>query len=44
MVRCCASNRHNSLARIVGYSDAVAESLLDRGEREVVIKAAIAQR
>jgi HEAT repeat protein len=32
------------LARIVGYSDAVAESLLDRGEREVVIKAAIAQR
>ena len=32
------------LARIVGYPDAVAESLLDRGEREVVITAAIAQR
>jgi hypothetical protein len=32
------------LARIAGYSDEVAASLLDRGEREVVIKAAIAQR
>jgi hypothetical protein len=32
------------LARIAGYSDEVAESLLDRGERESVIKAAIARK
>lgn len=32
------------LARIAGYPDEIAERLLDRGEREVVIKAAVARR